>query len=83
MTDKPSRFEGLLKVAKPEPPATAAAAGEALAKSKDPHYIKTNYYFPKSLNRRLKQAAAASDRELSDLAQQAVEEFLDKYFPSD
>lgn len=81
MTDKPSRFTGLLKVAKTEPAATAG--GEPLAKSKDPDFIKVNYYFPKSLNRRLKQAAVVSDRELSDLAQQAVEEFLDKYFPSD
>ncbi|MEM9772145.1 MAG: plasmid partition protein ParG [Cyanobacteria bacterium P01_D01_bin.73] len=47
-----------------------------LSKSKDPDYQRTTVYLPKELHRRLKVAAMTSDREISDIVESLVEEWL-------
>jgi len=48
-----------------------------LSKSKDPSYQRTTVYLPKELHRRLKVTAMTSDREISEIVETLVTEWLD------
>lgn len=84
-----SRFDGLFgSVRKPEPDSPNhpdAQASKHLdiqtsesqkAKSKDPDYIRTTVYLPKSLHKRLKNFAIDQDSEMSEVMIQSVEAYL-------
>lgn len=46
------------------------------SKSTDPDYVRTTVYLPKKLHRRLKSAAAADERQMSDIMTELVEKWL-------
>jgi hypothetical protein len=48
------------------------------SKSTDPDYVRTTVYLPKVLHRSLKAAAAASGKEMSEVFEQLVEQWLKK-----
>lgn len=46
------------------------------SKSTDPDYVRTTVYLPKRLHKQLKAAAADEEREMSDILEQLVEQWL-------
>lgn len=48
------------------------------SKSTDPDYVRTTVYLPKKLHRKLKLAAAADERQMSDIMTELVEQWLEK-----
>jgi ParG len=46
------------------------------SKSTDPDYARTTVYLPKRLHKQLKAAAADEEREMSDVLEQLVEQWL-------
>lgn len=46
------------------------------SKSTDPDYVRTTVYLPKKLHRKLKLAAAADERQMSDIMTELVEKWL-------
>ena len=48
------------------------------SKSTDPDYVRTTVYLPKKLHRSLKLAAAADDRQMSDIITELLEKWLDE-----
>ena len=46
------------------------------SKSTDPNYVRTTVYLPKKLHRSLKLAAAADERQMSDIMTELVEKWL-------
>lgn len=46
------------------------------SKSTDPDYLRTTVYLPKRLHKQLKAAAADEEREMSDILEQLVEQWL-------
>ncbi|MEB3219621.1 MAG: CopG family transcriptional regulator [Nostocales cyanobacterium 94392] len=46
------------------------------SKSTDPDYVRTTVYLPKKLHRKLKLAAAADERQMSDIMSELVEKWL-------
>ncbi len=46
------------------------------SKSTDPDYVRTTVYLPKKLHRSLKLAAAADDRQMSDIMTELLEKWL-------
>lgn len=48
------------------------------AKGKDPNYQRTTVYLPKALHRRLRAAAIAEGREMSDIITTLVEDWLNE-----
>lgn len=48
------------------------------SKSTDPDYVRTTVYLPKKLHRSLKLAAAADDRQMSDIITELLEKWFDK-----
>ncbi len=48
------------------------------SKSTDPDYVRTTVYLPKKLHRSLKLAAAADDRQMSDIMTELLEKWLSK-----
>lgn len=49
-----------------------------LSKSKDPHYQRTTIYIPKPLHRKLKAIAAEDDREISDIVETLVQDWIEE-----
>ena len=48
------------------------------SKSTDPDYVRTTVYLPKKLHRKLKLAAAADERQMSDIMASLIEKWLEK-----
>lgn len=48
----------------------------SIPKSKDPNYQRTTIYLPKTLHRQLRAAAIADEREMSDVIEKLIEEWL-------
>jgi Ribbon-helix-helix protein, copG family len=76
-----SRFDNLFKAVKPEQPTPSVTPSEAvgdrtLSKGKDPGYQRTTIYIPKDLHKRLKTAALEDDREMSDIIEELIEQWL-------
>jgi len=46
------------------------------SKSTDPDYVRTTVYLPKKLHRKLKLAAAADERQMSDIMSELLEKWL-------
>jgi hypothetical protein len=49
-----------------------------LSKSTDPDYIRTTVYLPKQLHKQLKATAANEEREMSEIAQEAIAQYLEE-----
>ena len=80
MTKNPiSRFSGVLESAKLPP--VDPPAPDNLAKSKNPEYFKATFYLSKKLHKRLRTAGLVSDREISDIAEDAIAQYLSAKFP--
>jgi hypothetical protein len=89
--DERSRFDGLFgAVKKTQAPEYldvetsehfSAQTSESLSaptpKSKDPDYQRTTVYLPKSLHRKLRAAEIAEDREMSDVIEELVTQWLE------
>jgi hypothetical protein len=73
-----SRFDDLLKAKKlkPREPDLEPAPTVALAKSKDPNFVRATVYLPKQMHRDLKSAAAQSGEEISELVEKSVAQYL-------
>lgn len=74
-----NRFDGLIKAATQrveEEPPRADVAVPAKAKSKDPNYLRTTVYLPRTLHQRVKLAALQEGMEISDMAAIALEAYL-------
>ena len=80
-----SRFDDLFgaassRRAEPEPQLQSIEkAKERKTKSTDPDYIRTTVYLPKQLHKQLKQlkaAAADEEREMSEIAEEALVQYL-------
>jgi hypothetical protein len=73
-----SRFDDLLnaKKLKPDEPDLEPAPTAALPKSKDPNFVRATVYLPKQMHRDLKSAAAQSGKEISELVEKSVAQYL-------
>jgi hypothetical protein len=73
-----SRFDDLLKAKKLKPgePDLEPAPTAALPKSKDPNFVRATVYLPKQMHRDLKSAAAQSGKEISELVEKSVAQYL-------
>lgn len=49
-----------------------------LSKSTDPDYIRTTVYLPKQLHKQLKATAANDEREMSEIAEEAIAQYLEE-----
>ena len=74
-----SRFDDLLKAKKLKPGEPDPSPSAALSKSKDPNFVRTTVYLPKLLHRQLKSAAAQSGREMSELVENSVAQYLQQF----
>jgi hypothetical protein len=78
-----SRFEALFGAAKAkaaDPPTSEIDTKHSdiqTSKSKDPTYQRTTVYLPKATHRKLKSAAADEDREMSDIIEALVQQWLE------
>ncbi|MDJ0677798.1 MAG: CopG family transcriptional regulator [Calothrix sp. MO_167.B42] len=45
-------------------------------KSTDPNYVRTTFYLPKSVHRRLKAVAVSQERQMSDIVTELLEQWL-------
>lgn len=78
-----SRFDALFGAVRqpqtdPEsqPAIEDSSAAEPIAKGKDPNYQRTTIYLPKVLHRKFKAAAVGADREMSDIVEELIEQWL-------
>lgn len=73
-----SRFDALFGAAKQKEQAAESTDSKPARKSKstDPDYVRTTVYLPKHLHKRLKAAAADEEREMSDVVEELVEQWL-------
>jgi len=72
-----SRFDELFSAVRGQEPVTEPESKPARkSKSTDPDYIRTTVYLPKRLHKQLKAAAADEEREMSDILEQLVEQWL-------
>jgi hypothetical protein len=80
-----SRFDGIFgAIRAPEPnptpnaqrPIPTETEGDRLSKGKDPGYQRTTVYLPKALHRKLKAAALNDEREMSDIIEELITEWL-------
>lgn len=59
-------------------PTEKTRAQKPLSKSTDPDYIRTTIYLPKQLHKQLKAAAADEEREMSEIAEEAIARYLEE-----
>ncbi|HEY9607148.1 MAG TPA: ribbon-helix-helix protein, CopG family [Allocoleopsis sp.] len=83
--DSASRFDALFGAAKPkeQTPAPDEVKPAKKSKSTDPDYVRTTVYLPKRLHKQLKAAAADEEREMSEILEGLVEQWLKERAPSD
>lgn len=78
-----NRFDdlfGMVKSKQPEkvePEIEQPVEGDRPAKHKDPGYQRTTLYIPKQLHRKLKAAAAEEDREMSEIMEELIQQWLE------
>ncbi|MBV6621480.1 MAG: CopG family transcriptional regulator [Rivularia sp. (in: Bacteria)] len=78
---KTSRFDELIDAARSrqkrdKPQELIEEKVSLKSKSTDPDYVRTTVYLPKKLHRSLKLAAAANDRQMSDIMTELLEKWL-------
>lgn len=82
---KQNRFSGLMgqvSKAKQSDQSAATPASTTPVKSKSDDYTKLTVYITKALHKRLKVGAAQLEMELSDIAEDAIDEYLSKHLNS-
>ncbi len=76
-----SRFDGLFGAAKGKEGAIVPETSESLdvqaSKSKNPDYQRTTVYLPKTIHRKLRAAAMEEGREMSDVIEDLVKQWLE------
>ena len=70
-----SRFDELFNAAK-KVPETEQVKSIKISKSKDPNYIRTTVYLPKELHRQLKSLAVLDDKEMSQIVEESLAQYL-------
>ena len=80
-----NRFDALLSSARQQEQTPAPVESKLTKKSKstDPDYVRTTVYLPKRLHKQLKVAAADEEREMSEILEGLVEQWLKKRKNSD
>jgi len=80
-----NRFDALLGAARQQEQTPAPVESKLTKKSKstDPDYVRTTVYLPKRLHKQLKVAAADEEREMSEILEGLVEQWLKKRGNSD
>jgi hypothetical protein len=80
-----NRFDALLSSARQQEQTPAPVESKLTKKSKstDPDYVRTTVYLPKRLHKQLKVAAADEEREMSEILEGLVEQWLKKRGNSD
>lgn len=81
-----SRFDDLFSAARTRPGKSAQEESVEptkktpvrKTKSTDPSYIRTTVYLPKQLHKQLKTAATDEEREMSDIAAEAIAHYLEE-----
>ena len=83
--DSTSRFDALFGAAKPkeQTPAPDEPKPAKKSKSTDPDYVRTTVYLPKRFHKQLKAAAADEEREMSEILEGLVEQWLQSRGKSD
>lgn len=83
--DSGNRFSSLLGAARQQEQTPAPVEKKLTKKSKstDPDYVRTTVYLPKRLHKQLKVAAADEEREMSEILEGLVEQWLKKRGNSD
>ena len=80
MTNKKdsTRFDALFGATKQKEQTREPTDSKPVRKSKssDPDYVRTTVYLPKRLHKQLKAAAADEEREMSDILEELVEQWL-------
>lgn len=79
-----SRFDNFISAARakqtpdPSPSTEDASPQEPQGKSKssNPNYMRTTVYLPRQIHRRLKSAAADEEKEISEIVEKLVEDWL-------
>ncbi len=73
-----SRFDALFGAARQKEQAASPTDSKPARKSKstDPDYVRTTVYLPKRLHKQLKAAAADEEREMSEILEELVEQWL-------
>lgn len=81
-----SRFDNFISAARaPKPPPETSPASEVAppseppskkSKSSNPEYMRTTVYLPKKLHRQLKSAAANEEKEISEIVEELVTNWL-------
>ena len=76
--DSGSRFDALFSAAKQQEQTSASAESKPAKKSKstDPDYVRTTIYLRKRFHKQLKAAAADEEREMSEILEELVEQWL-------
>ena len=83
--DSGNRFDALLGAARQQEQTSPPVEPKLTKKSKstDPDYVRTTVYLPKRLHKQLKLAAADEEREMSEILEGLVEQWLKKRGNSD
>ena len=80
--DSGNRFDALLGAAKQLEQTSAEAESKPAktkkSKSTDPDYVRTTVYLRKRFHKQLKAAAADEEREMSEILEELVEQWLKK-----
>lgn len=73
-----TRFDALIGAARQQEqtPVPVELKPAKKTKSTDPDYVRTTVYLPKRLHKQLKVAAADEEREMSDVLEELVEQWL-------
>jgi hypothetical protein len=73
-----TRFDALIGTARQQEktPAPVEPKPAKKTKSTDPDYVRTTVYLPKRLHKQLKAAAAEEEREMSDVLEELVDQWL-------
>lgn len=73
-----SRFDDLFGAARGRAEsAPPSEPDKKIAKGQNPDYARTTLYLPKSLHRQLKAAALEEEREMSEIVEELVKEWLE------
>ena len=77
---KSSRFDELIEVARSrqnrDELQVKSEQSSRKTKSTDPDYVRTTFYLPKAVHRKLKSVAVSQERQMSDIVTELLEQWL-------
>lgn len=71
-----NQFDNLSRVIKGGAEEIPQPAEKKQAKAKNPEYVRSTFYLPKQLHRQLKMAAIDEDKEMSEIVEELVAQWL-------